>query len=194
MLFRSLALILVPIVVGVVLLGLRGDRPRTVVVTGATLAVAIGTVMLVILPTPDFAAAGLNAPWANTAILVVEMAMALYVINVGIRARSPLVVALMVVQAAIVLWLDLSASSHPSVTGNLFVDQFSVIMAVINGIVGGGICIYALGYMRGYHKDSHPEVADRRPFFFSLLFMFMGANLGLILAKNIKCVFLFWDV
>jgi len=61
------------------------------------------------------------------------------------------------------------------VAQNLFVDKFTVIMALINGIVGGGICIYALGYMREYHEVAHRDVPDRRPLFFALLFIFMGA-------------------
>ena len=36
-------------------------------------------------------------------------------------------------------------------------------MALINGVVGGGICLYALGYMREYHEVAHRDVADRRP-------------------------------
>jgi ech hydrogenase subunit A len=80
------------------------------------------------------------------------------------------------------------------VAQNLFVDKFSVIMALINGIVGGGICIYALGYMREYHEVAHRDVRDRRPLFFALLFIFMGAMFGLIFANNLVWLFLFWEI
>ena len=73
-------------------------------------------------------------------------------------------------------------------------DKFSVIMALINGVVGGGICLYALGYMREYHEVAHREVADRRPFFFALLFIFMGAMFGIIFANNLVWLFLFWEI
>ena len=67
-------------------------------------------------------------------------------------------------------------------------------LALINGVVGGGICLYALGYMREYHEVAHREVADRRPFFFALLFVFMGAMFGIIFANNLLWLFLFWEI
>jgi ech hydrogenase subunit A len=79
-------------------------------------------------------------------------------------------------------------------TNNFLVDKFSLIMALINGLVGGGICLYALGYMREYHEGAHREVADRRPFFFSLLLVFMGAMFGIVFANNLLWLFLFWEI
>ena len=77
---------------------------------------------------------------------------------------------------------------------NLYVDKFSVIMALINGLVGGGICIYALGYMREYHEAAHRDVPDRRPLFFALMFVFMGAMFGLIFSNNLAWLLLFWEI
>ncbi len=73
----------------------------------------------------------------------------------------------------------------------LVVDQLSGIMALINGLVGGGICLYALGYMREYHGKAHREVRDRQPLFFALLFIFMGAMFGLVFANSLLWLFLF---
>jgi ech hydrogenase subunit A len=60
--------------------------------------------------------------------------------------------------------------------------------------VGGGICLYALGYMREYHTVAHRDVPDRRPLFFALLFIFMSAMFGLIFANNLVWLFLFWEI
>ena len=76
----------------------------------------------------------------------------------------------------------------------LFVDKFSMVMALINGIVGGGICVYALGYMREYHTEAHRDVPDRRPLFFALLFIFMGAMFGLVFADDLPWLFFFWEI
>jgi ech hydrogenase subunit A len=48
--------------------------------------------------------------------------------------------------------------------------------------------------MREYHEVAHREVADRRPLFFSLLFIFMGAMFGIIFANNLIWLFLFWEI
>ena len=130
--------------------------------------------------------------WA--AMMAIEGAMGAYVIYVGVRARRPLIVALMLAQAGLIAWLEWAYGSGLHAAQNFLVDKFSVIMALINGVVGGGICLYALGYMREYHEVAHREVADRRPFFFALLFIFMGAMFGVIFANNLLWLFLFWEI
>src|ERR1041384_1617739 len=102
-----LVLVLLPFAAGAGLLCLRSDLLRRGLVAGTILAVCCGTLMLAAMPTPiNVAGANLNAAWVNTAMLVVEMAMALYVIYAGVRARAPLVIGLMLAQAAVMLWLD----------------------------------------------------------------------------------------
>ena len=120
--------------------------------------------------------------------------MSLFIIYVGVRAKNPLIVLLTLAQAGLMVWFELTAGEHLEVAQNLFVDKFTVIMALINGMVGGGICIYALGYMREYHEVAHRDVPDRRPLFFALLFIFMGAMFGLIFANNLVWLFLFWEI
>jgi ech hydrogenase subunit A len=164
-------------------------------VTGVTLAVCCGSVALALLPTPvDLSGLSLNYHWINLGMLLVEIAMGLYIIYVGVRARHPLIVGLALAQAGLMVWFELTAGLHLEVAQNLFVDKLSVIMALINGVVGGGICLYSLGYMREYHETAHRDVADRRPLFFSLLFIFMGAMFGLIFANNLVWLFLFWEI
>jgi ech hydrogenase subunit A len=97
-------------------------------------------------------------------------------------------------QAGLMTWFELGPGAHLEVVQNLYVDKFAVIMALINGLVGGGICLYALGYMREYHLKAHTDVPDRRPLFFALLFIFMGAMFGLIFANNLTWLFLFWEI
>ena len=190
-----LTLILAPLAAGAGLLFLKCDCIRRILVGCVTLAICGCTLALATLPTPiDLAGISLNHHWLNLGMLFVEIAMSLYIIYVGIRAKHPLIVALTLAQAGLMGWFELTAGAHPEVTQNLFVDKFSVIMALINGLVGGGICIYALGYMQEYHEVAHSDVPDRRPLFFALLFVFMGAMFGLIFANNLAWLFLFWEI
>jgi len=84
------------------------------------------------------------------------------------------------------------AGEHLEVVQNLFVDS-SLIMALINALVGGP----AFAFTRGLHARiphvAHREVRDRRPLFFALLFIFMSAMFGLIFANNLVWLFLFWE-
>jgi ech hydrogenase subunit A len=122
------------------------------------------------------------------------IAISLFILYVGVRSRNPLVILLTLAQGGLMAWFETGPGAHVAVTQDLFVDKLAVIMALINGLIGGGICLYALGYMREYHEKAHAEVPDRRPLFFSLLFVFMGAMFGLIFANNLTWLFLFWEV
>ncbi len=189
------ALILGPLLGGLALCFVKRDRLRGAVVAGVTLAVWCGSVALALQPTPGSLAGGLfERAGSQSVMLLAEAAMALYVIWVGIRSRRALVVGLMLAQAGIMSWLEFGSGSHLPEARAFFVDKFTLIMALINGLIGGGICLYALGYMRGYHRDTHPEVTDRRPLFFALLFVFMGAMFGLIFANSLLWLFVFWEV
>jgi ech hydrogenase subunit A len=190
-----LALIFVPLAAGLVLLCLRPDLPRNILVSGVTLAVCCGTVFLATLPTPVNLSGFLwNPHWINLGMQFVEIGMSIYIIYVGVRAKRPLIVALALAQVCLMVWFEVTQEVHLETVRNLFVDKLAVIMALINGLVGGGICLYALGYMREYHQVAHRDVADRRPFFFALLFIFMGAMFGLIFANNLVWLFLFWEI
>jgi ech hydrogenase subunit A len=189
-----LALILVPLAAGLMLLCLP-DLPRKILVSLVTLAVCCGTVYLATLPAPvDLSGLRLNPYWINLVMQFVEIGMSIYIIYVGVRAKRPLIVALALAQACLMVWFEITQGEHLEVAQNLFVDKLAVIMALINGLVGGSICLYALGYMREYHQVAHREVRDRRPFFFALLFIFMGAMFGLIFANNLVWLFLFWEI
>ena len=190
-----LALILVPFIAGAGLRFVRSDTVRRVLVTGVVLAVCAGSLALALRPAPfDLGSFPLNLHATNLGILAVEVLMGLFFIWVGVRAKHWIIVALALAQGALMLWFELTQGVHLETVNNLFVDKFTVIMALINGIVGGSICIYALGYMREYHEHAHADVPDRRPFFFAQLFIFLGAMFGLIFANNLIWLFLFWEI
>ena len=190
-----LALILAPLATGLGLLCLKSDLPRKISVTGITLGVCYASIVLATRPTPlDLSGLSLNNHWINLGMLLVEIAMSLFILYVGLRAKKPLIALLILAQAGLMVWFEFTAGAHLEVAQNLFVDKLSVIMALINGLVGGGICLYSLGYMREYHEVAHRDVPDRRPFFFALLFIFMGAMFGLVFANNLVWLFLFWEI
>jgi ech hydrogenase subunit A len=190
-----LALVLVPFLAGLVLLCLRADLPRRCVVGLVTAAVCVGSIALACQPAPmDLITLPISRHGIHLGMMIVEALMGLYILYAGLRARHFLIVALMLGQGAVMGWLESLARSEANAGPALFVDKFSIIMALINGIVGGGICLYALGYMREYHTEAHRDIPDRRPFFFALLFVFMGAMFGLVFADDLSWLFFFWEI
>ena len=160
-----------------------------------TTAVCAGCIALACLPAPlNLAQLPVSRHWVNLGMMVIEALMGLYILYVGMRARHFMIVALMLAQGAVMGWFEWLAGADADAGQALFVDKFSIIMALINGIVGGGICLYALGYMREYHTEAHRDVPDRRPLFFALLFVFMGAMFGLVFADDLPWLFFFWEI
>ncbi len=99
---------------------------------------------------------------------------------------------LIVVQTAIMLFCDFGIKL-PKVEHALYIDNFSVIMALIIGIIGSIICIYSIQYMKDYHHH-HPEIKDRRKSFFFIMFFFLSAMFGVVFANNIVWLFLCWEI
>jgi len=188
-------LILVPLLAGLKLLFVRSDGLRQWTVVVATVLLAAGSIAL----TAGWFPGRLEIPHlggevAGAAMLILEVAMGLYIAWVGIRRRRPLIVILMLVQLLPMLGWELHNSRELHAGSNLVIDRLAAIMALINGIVGGSICLYALGYMREFHSAHHPECRDRRPFFFCLLFVFLGAMYGIVFSNNLIWLYFFWEV
>lgn len=189
------ALILLPLIAGGILLGVRQDSIRRVLVGIVLLVVCLLVTALALSPVSSLISPLPIPPHTlNLAILGVEVVMGLYIIYAGFRARNPWIAGLMLAQAVLMVWFELTAGAHLETAANIYVDKLAILMALINGLVGGGICLYALGYMREYHEKAHRDVPDRRPPFFALLLVFMGAMFGLIFANNLLWLFLFWEV
>jgi len=99
---------------------------------------------------------------------------------------------LIILQAGIGIFLELSGKL-PKVENAFYVDNLSIIMALIIGIIGTIICIYSLGYMKEYHEH-HKEMKDNSRGFFFIFFLFLSAMFGVVLCNNLVWLFFFWEV
>ena len=188
-------MILLPLAAGLGLLFVKPDRLRRVIVIGVAAVLALCTLWLAGWHYPKAPATfPVQAHTVSLLMMAVEVAMGGYVLWVGWRAKRPLVVGLMLLQLVTILGFELKEGSHLEAAQDLLVDKFSIIMALINGLVGGLICVYALGYMKAYHEHHHTDVPDRRPFFFGLLLIFVGAMFGIVFSNNLIWLYFFWEI
>lgn len=138
-------------------------------------------------------------PWSeeqvSNLVLVCELFLMCLVIYLSIKHQKYPIVLLSAVQTLGVLWLEKfsGADLGGEEIHQFLIDRLAVILVVIVAVVGGLIVIYAVGYMRGYHEH-HKEFADRRGFFFPLLFVFLGAMFGLVLSDNMTLMYFFWEI
>ena len=188
-------LILFPLIAAFFLFLAKKDMERAWIVKLSALAIGIASVYLLI-STYNRGALLMSAiPAEPTSIVmfILEMLIAVFILYLGIVYKKWLVVALILVQSAVMLYFELVFAHSVHVQSNLFVDEFSIIMALIIGIIGSLICVYSLGYMKFFHEH-HPEMPDRRPWFFAILFLFLAAMFGLVFSNNLMWVYFFWEV
>ncbi|PWR72434.1 NADH-quinone oxidoreductase subunit L [Methanospirillum stamsii] len=126
-------------------------------------------------------------------IFIGDIAISGYIIFVSTKARQYLVTAITIIQLILLCAVEYLALSDHATIPELFLDQLSGIMAAIIGIIGGLICVYALGYMREYHTE-HPERPDKRPQFFGIMFLFLSAMFGVVFSNNLLWLFFFWEI
>ena len=126
-------------------------------------------------------------------MLAIELFIAGFIIYISIRAKRYLPVLLVVVQSVIMVTFEFTSGSGMQIEHSLFVDKFSIIMALIVGIIGSAICLYAIGYLPEYHEH-HKEVKDRRRYFAFLIYLFLSAMFGIVFSNNLMWVFFFWEI
>ncbi|MDD6074307.1 MAG: proton-conducting transporter membrane subunit [Clostridium sp.] len=132
-----------------------------------------------------------NPEWMNHAVTIADIALTGFILYLSVRYLQWLPALLSLLQTGLVLYTE-----HTAVIAeapHMMVDRLALVMCVIIAFVGGFICIYAVGYMKGYHHHN-PKVADRRYFFFSMLFLFLGAMYGLVLSQNLIWMYFFWEI
>ena len=64
-------------------------------------------------------------------------------------------------------------------------DGLSLLMALLVCGIGTLVILYASGYLREHEQSGR---------FYALIFMFMGAMLGLVLADDLLLLFIFWEL
>lgn len=133
-----------------------------------------------------------EAPLWNNLILAGEIFLMLLVFYYGFRYRKYYVVLLSAAGTIPIVWEELAGYGVEG-KNHITVDYLTVIMCLIVGVVGSLICLYAIGYMKDYHRH-HTEYRNRTSFFLSILFVFLGAMFGLVFSANLSWMFFFWEI
>jgi len=188
-------LVAFPFVLGLVLLVTGSNRVRRPLVGLGVIGVIVGSLALAM---PGVPASVMQLPVSPETIgkgmLAIEGIITLYLLWVSVRTRQPIIALLALAQAALLGVMELGGGHHVEVARYLILDQFSVILGLIIGVIGGLICLYALDYMQEFHVHHHPEMHDGRCMFFAILFIFLGAMFGLVFSNNLIWIYFFWEI
>ena len=186
-------LICCPLAFALALLAAPGLRVRNFLVRAGALLTGAGAVACA-------AAGGAGVhffrgeiPGLETFFFAASLALAVVVLGYSVKYRRPLAGLLALAQAGLTLYFELACAPGVAAGNAFYADKFSMLMALIIGVLGPLICVYALGYMRDFHRH-YPRLPDRRNFFFFLLFVFLSAMFGVVFSNHLGHMLFFWEI
>ncbi len=189
-----LFLIILPMVVAILMLVIKKDAVRkAIVIPGAVLIMVVSVYVAVKFMGEGTTYVDFGGENIGLAIFIMEIILSVAVVLLGIKYKKYLASLLSLIQLAFITWFEIEYADDINVSHNLYLDQLSLIMVLIVGIIGSLICIYALGYMKDF-QIHHPDDSDRRPWFFFLMFVFLSAMFGIVTSNNLYWMFFFWEV
>ena len=188
-------LVVFPLIVAAALLFVRQEGPRRVIVCVSGVAIALASVVLVVMNLGAsctlFAFESMAIDFICTGISV---AIAAVIVWFAVRYKNLWAAVLAGVQVVGTLILEFMFSHGIEVPYGLYFDSLSLLMTFIIGVVGSGICIYALGYMEDFQAHEPEGAPDRRPMFFALMFVFLSAMYVIVFSNNMEWMFTGWEV
>jgi len=185
-------LIACPLLCALALLLAPGMRQRNLLVRGGALATGLAAVACAAVCGADAHYFRFELPGAEAVFTAAGLALSAVALGYSVKYRRPLVALLAAAQAALSLYFELSCVGNVVVERAFYADKFSVLMALVIGVLGPLICVYALGYMRDFHRH-YPRLPDRRNFFFFLLFAFLSAMFGIVFSNDLGRMLFFWE-
>ena len=184
-----------PLVVAGVLLVARNDVARNVIVIASAAIIAVASIALAATYLKagyvEFKFSSQIVDYIGTAI---GIAIAVTIVAFGVKYKNWLAIVLAVIQVVGSVVFEFGFAHNVHVESGLYVDSLSIVMALIIGIIGSGICVYALGYMADFQHHEPEGAADRRPTFFSLMLLFLSAMYVIVFSNNMVWMFTGWEI
>ena len=181
-----------PIIIALILLVSKEDKVRDIVVKIAAFVIAATAIVVAV---QYFKSGGTTFAFHNEIVnyvmMGIEALLALYIVIIGIKHKKYLASLFAIIQTP--LLIELTKAHGIEVQNNMYVDRLSIIMILIIGIIGSLITVYALGYMKDF-QHHHSDEKDRRPWFFFVMFIFLGAMIGLVTSNNMIWMYFFWEI
>jgi len=184
----------VPLAAAILAFCLRGNGSRNIIVkiaAAVTMALSVAT-GVTYFGHPVFIKS--TGTMLSTVIMAVDVIAALAILYYTlVKFKKIWIAALELIQLGLILWFEQGVGHSIRLSADLAIDNLAVIMVLIAGIIGSLIALFSLGYMEEFQKE-HPEVEDRRPFFFFVIFLFLSAMFGLVISNNLLIMYTCWEV
>ncbi|MCK9312946.1 MAG: NADH-quinone oxidoreductase subunit L [Methanocorpusculum sp.] len=193
-LIAILILLLVPVCAAILLAVCKPDIIRNILV-GISSVIIIGTSLFLAWNAwlAPISVTIENAEWISTLLFIVELAISLVILGLSLKYRKVLPMILASVQLVLLIILEVYSAGRTHVSQTFVVNDLSLVMILIIGIIGTLICVYALGYMKDYHNHQ-TGVPNRKRYFFALMFLFLSAMFGIVLSNSLMWILCAWEI
>lgn len=126
----------------------------------------------------------------ESAILVFEALIIIFLYYISIKHKKPGVFILTVIQTILSIYTVFF--TEKSTVGAFNIDKLSLVMALIINIVGSLIVMFANEYMDEYEK--HRGMKSKQKLFYSIICIFLSAMNGLIFSDTLSWLYFFWEI
>jgi len=182
-----------PLAIMALMMLVKSPTVRGWIIKFSVLALAAASITLLVFHINDVTPTryAFSTALIDPVMTVILLLMSIYIIVTGIRDKKYVAVFLAGIQifGTIVAEFVLDGADAEHV---FMIDNLALIMVLLVGIVGGLICVFAIGYMTKYHH--HKQVQDRSRFFFATIFAFLSAMFGLVLSNDLMWILFFWEI
>lgn len=166
-------LVFLPLLTAGLLFFIQGDKLRDAVVKVSAAAIAMLSLFVAFTYFGNKVVFRLGDSFLAQGAILVDILVALAVFYYTcVRFQRYWIALLEAVQLGAVLWFEYVSHGTLDYYADIVVDNFTLIMILIAGVIGSLIAVFSLGYMEAFQKE-HRDVRDRRNFFFFVLFLFL---------------------
>lgn len=177
--------VLVPAIFGIITYLLPGyDLKKYAVILCAVVLSAASLLVLYSGP-QSVSVESINAVPISTIIVILDFLLLLTFLYFGIKDKEYKVMALAVLQAIPLGYLEFVMPATHSAASTFVIDELSIVMCLIVSLIGSLILIYSIGYMKGDKNASS---------FFLVMMLFLGDMNALIFANDLSWLLLFWEI
>ncbi len=185
--------ILLPLFAACLCLLFRSGTARKVWVGFASILLLVNTILLAFTGPGTLTIPLIAGISPDFIIALLDFGLLFVLLGYAVAYRSPLLVLLTVLQIGPLFYFEFFVLTEGGSPSRLVADNLALVLAMIIGITGPLICLFALPYMEKHDRE-HPGGAWRLPKFFFFMLLFLGAMNGLVFSDNLLWFYFFWEL
>ncbi len=186
-------LIFFPLVAALLVLLIHAERVRDAIVVVSAIGIGFVSLAMAFVYFGQSGVISFSSPVVDYACSIIGVVIAAWIIAYSIKYRNALALILGIIQVVANLVLEFGYAHTLHLDKGLYFDPLTMLMVLIIGIVGSGICVYAVGYMKDFQIENKDQ-KDRRPVFFALMLVFLSSMFGVVFSDNLLWLFTAWEV